>query len=410
CHVRLLVKVLRSGVHTFLEYRNALVSTDQARNIAGTFDKILTQILTSSATLVGDVDFMSQRNKLQLEKWNDKPLLHVKRTIHELIRETAQKYPAREAICAWDGSLSYADLMEASYRLASFLIEERVGPEVVVPLCFDKSKWYPVAMLAVLFAGGAFLPLDPSNPRQRIEHLVKFTNARIVLCSRNHNGLLAGVADKVLAVDAPSVESLDCSTQYPGSRAESQNAAYIIPTSGTTGQPKLTLIEHGNFCTGARGHVPAMLMDVSDPVRVLQFAAHSFDASLVEILTPLMIGGTVCIPDEQARLNDVMRVINVTQVNWTSLTPTFVRFLEPSMVPTLATIVLMGEAMSRSDMETWSQINLVNGYGPSETSVAAVACKKTGNDDPKNIGYPISSRAWVVSPEDYNRRKYREMS
>jgi hypothetical protein len=75
-----------------------------------------------------------------------------------------------------------------------------------------------------------------------------------------------------------------------------------------------------------------------------------------------MIGGTVCIPDEYTRLNDIVKAMNDMRVNWTQQTPTFVRFLEPSMVPTLSSIVLMGEAMSQGNLDTWSQIDLVNGH------------------------------------------------
>ena len=74
-----------------------------------------------------------------------------------------------------------------------------------------------------------------------------------------------------------------------------------------------------------------------------------------------MFGGTVCIPDENERLNDISKVINDMQITWAALTPTFVRFLAPSMVPTMATIILMGEAMSQANLETWSKINLING-------------------------------------------------
>ena len=121
------------------------------------------------------------------------------------------------------------------------------------------------------------------------------------------------------------------------------------------------MLEHGNYCTNMKGHVPGLSMDTTAPVRVLQFAAHTFDASILECLTPLMIGGTVCIPDEQTRLDDIAKAINEMNVTWASLTPTFVRFLEPSMIPTLATVILVGEAMSQGNLDTWSQINLVNG-------------------------------------------------
>jgi non-ribosomal peptide synthetase component F len=173
--------------------------------------------------------------------------------------------------------------------------------------------------------------------------------------------MLDNIAEHVIPVDLELIESLPPPGQRPNSGVTHENAAYIIPTSGTTGQPKLTLIQHGNFCTGAAGHVPALQMDITKPLRVLQFAAHSFDASIIEILTPLMIGGTVCIPDEQTRLNDITKVITEMQATWAQLTPTFVRFLEPAMVPSLATIILMGEAMSQSNLDTWSKIRLING-------------------------------------------------
>ena len=86
-------------------------------------------------------------------------------------------------------------------------------------------------------------------------------------------------------------------------------------------------------------------MDVPKPLRCLQFAAHSFDASIIENLTPLIMGGTVCIPDEATRLNDIAKAMNDMHVTYAQLTPTFVRFLEPSMVPDLVTIVLMGESV-----------------------------------------------------------------
>lgn len=203
--------------------------------------------------------------------------------------------------------------------------------------------------------------MDPEAPKERLHHLVGVTKASTVLCSPQYSHKFNEVVDNSIPLDKAFLDSLRPPPQYPENRAESHNAVYIIPTSGTTGQPKLTQLEHGNFCSGAKAHYVGLGMDVCKPLRVLQFAAHSFDASITEILTPLMVGGTICIPDEQTRLNDVTKAMNNMQVTYAQLTPTFVRFLEPSMVPSLATIVLMGEAMSKSNVETWSKINLVNG-------------------------------------------------
>jgi hypothetical protein len=101
-----------------------------------------------------EADFFSQRNRLQVESWNSGPLDHVQRTIHDVIAETALRAPIEEAVCSWDGSLSYQRLYEHASRVAQHLIGLGVGAEVVVPLCFDKEKWNVVAVLAVLLAGG----------------------------------------------------------------------------------------------------------------------------------------------------------------------------------------------------------------------------------------------------------------
>lgn len=204
------------------------------------------------------------------------------------------------------------------------------------------------------------LPLDPTAPRERLEYLVSAVGAKVVLCSPRESRLVEGLAENVLAVDNTLFGSLPPFVERIESRVDSHNAAYVIPTSGTTGQPKLSLLEHGNYCTEASAHYVGLGMDTK-PLRALQFAAHSFDSSVLEIVSPLMFGGTICIPDENDRLNDISKVINDMHITWASLTPTFVRFLEPSMVPTLATIILMGEAMSQANLDTWSKINLING-------------------------------------------------
>lgn len=193
-----------------------------------------------------------------------------------------------------------------------------------------------------------------------MQQIIDTVGAEILLCSRSKFGMFEDMIKTIVQIDGEFIESLPPAERL-SARARSHNAAYIIPTSGTTGQPKLTLVDHVNYCTGATSHFHALGMDIPKSLRALQFAAHSFDASLTEILTPLMVGGTVCIPDEDTRLNDIAKAMNDMRVTYAQLTPTFVRFLDPSMVPTLVTIVLMGEAMSQANLDTWSKINLVNG-------------------------------------------------
>lgn len=206
------------------------------------------------------------------------------------------------------------------------------------------------------------LPLDPAYPEDRVRHLVHSTSANVIMCSRPQLARMAGFLHNVIPVDQGLLDSLAIVEERPESTVASHNSAYIIPTSGTTGQPKLSVMEHRNFCTATQGHMTALLLDSTKPLRAFQFAAHSFDASITEFLSPLIVGGTICIPDEHTRLNDLAKAICSTGATWAQLTPTLVRFLEPAMVPSLASLILMGEAMTEKNLEVWSTIRLVNGY------------------------------------------------
>jgi len=257
-------------------------------------------------------------------------------------------------------------------------------------------------MFAVLKAGGAFVPLDPSHPVERLAGLCGTLDATLILCSRRLVDTLSAVSDTILAVDDVSLDECVSDSLPTETAVSSHNAAYVIFTSGSTGKPKGTIIAHKSFCSSAKAHAPALRIDST--CRVLQFAAYTFDASLVETLTPLMVGGCVCIPSEEERLNDLAGAINSMAVNHAVLTPSFVGFLSPAAVPGLCRLVLAGEAMAHSHVTTWSHIELVNGYGPAESAVAAVVNSNVGpGTEPTDIGVPCGVRVWLVDREDHGR-------
>ena len=139
--------------------------------------------------------------------------------------------------------------------------------------------------------------------------------------------------------------------------------------------------------------------------RVLQFASFTFDASLLEILTTLTLGATVCVPSDEDRMNNIAKVINDMRITWTLLTPSFIQLLRPSEIPSLRTLVLGGEAMSQSHISIWAdKLQLVNAYGPTECAVVStVNTNMTLTADPTNMGHAVGSRAFVVDPQDYNK-------
>ncbi|KAL3261959.1 hypothetical protein ABHI18_003269 [Aspergillus niger] len=405
CRVRLHVKVLQKDVGIFFEWWNNDMSTEHMKSVADYFEQILSRVLSAEDTAARDLNHFSDRDWSRVCNFNSTiPQAH-DRCIHEVIHEQVLARPGSEAVCAWDGSLTYQDLDLLSSQVAYHLQAHGVGPETCVALCFNKSKWNVVAMLGVLKAGGAFVPLDPTHPTSRLQSLVHAVQAKVMLCSRDRIGELNGVAEMIIPLDQAIIDeiSLQAEEIYSLPDVQGHNAAYVIFTSGSTGEPKGTMLEHRAYVSGAAAHAgPHHMFSTS---RVLQFAAHTFDASLVEILTTLLQGGCVCIPSEEERLSDIVKVINEMNVNHAILTPSFVEFIDSSQVPGLETLILAGEAMSQGQLETWSSaLHLINAYGPTESSVAAVVnAKVTPSSDCRDIGLPVGVRCWVVDPSNHDQ-------
>ncbi|KAL4933021.1 uncharacterized protein BDV17DRAFT_287381 [Aspergillus undulatus] len=394
---------MRDNVRIFLEWRNGGMSMEHAKSIVTLFRNLLTKVLSPQDIPVRDLNLFTDTDMRRIDAWNGPPLQMHDRLIHDVIREQVLLRPHDEAICAWDGSLTYEEFDRRASRLAYYLQEQGVGPEILVPLCFDKSVFYFVAVLAVLKAGGAFVPLDPSHPSARLESLIERVNASLVLCSEQHLDRLLPLCETVIPLSQTTFDQIPAAPVdfISSDEVDCSNAAYVIFTSGSTGEPKGTFLEHRAYCSSALVHGPRLL--ISPESRVLQFAAHTFDASLAESISPFMHGACVCIPSEHDRLNDIVGAITRLRVNYASLTPSFIEFIQPSMIPEVKTLVLAGEAMNELQRDTWSTINLVNGFGPTEASVtAAINSNVTAKTDCRDIGQPMNARCWIVDPNDHN--------
>ena len=378
------------------------MSMEQSKSISATFDKILCQLVARPETLLIDLDWFSGYDSSKILSWNSNELSKVEGCIDEVIEKQVVLRPDSEAVCSWDGSLTYSQLSYLSSKLASYLVELGVGPETFVPICFDKSKFYIVTCIAILKAGGAFVPLDPQFPAARLQSLTQKVGGRVLLCSPQHTAMLESVADTVVPVDGEFISRLPSPPQDSRSLSSPSNKAYMIFTSGTTGEPKGAVIEHAALLSSARAHGPAMLMD-SD-TRALQFAASTFDVSITEIFTTLTLGGCVCVPSEDDRLNNIEKAINSLRVNWALLTPTFVKFINPADVPGFKTLVTGGEAMTQAIIRSWSHRNLVNCYGPAETAVVShVNPFMTEAKNPLCIGHQVGIHCWVVDRYNHDR-------
>ena len=406
------VEATDSSVEIHFSYWTDTLSHAQAKNVASTFEQVLKSLIQNEQVerTVGDLDFFSEHSCMQVCGWNRNLPPKVEKCVHELIEQQAFLRPlSTPAVCGWDANFTYTELEAIATRVARHLAGLGVGPETCVPLCFEKSAWAIVAQLGVLKAGGAFVPLDPSHPESRLKHLVGNVGAKLVLCSPKHKVKASKVAKMIFVVDKKTISQLsNLPATPPLSGARPFDPAYMIFTSGTTGLPKGTVVEHASVSTSALANSEALFMRSNS--RVLQFASYTFDASIMEILWTLLVGGCVCVPSDEDKMNDLPGVIRKMGVTWTCLTPSVASTLSPKTVSSLKVIASGGEAMPVGYIERWADtVAIVNAYGPTECSVVATTGIKSDergnkvNEDRASIGTAKGGRAWIIDSRNYNR-------
>jgi amino acid adenylation domain-containing protein/non-ribosomal peptide synthase protein (TIGR01720 family) len=386
-----------------LGYWTSCISEFQAQNVANTFAKVFRSLVEQGdELLVCQLDTVSERDSKQILSWNQAQPATIDECIHDAIARQVLAQPGASSVCAWDANFTYKELDTLSSQLAHHLVSLGVGPEVMVPLCFEKSAWAIVAMVAVMKSGGVFVPLDASHPVNRLSEIIHDIGAKILLSSAQHHDLCQVLVDAAFVV-GPATSKLPCLPGIPCTSVSGSNAAYVIFTSGTTGKPKGTVVEHAAYCTASAAHGKHLLM--SQSTRVLQFASYSFDASLLDIVTTLMYGGCVCVPDEHDRLNDLATYITANQVNWASLTPSFMMTIRPSSVPGIKTLLMGGEPLSKGILSIWAnRVKMFNAYGPSECSVISTISQLiTTKTEASNIGTAVGGVCWVVNSHDHNQ-------
>ncbi|TLS31578.1 hypothetical protein PpBr36_03900 [Pyricularia pennisetigena] len=390
------------------------------RRILYQFKHAVEQVMASAAegtmTVVADIDLFSPYDRDQVVAWNhpteftpvDLEGNLAGGLTHELFHRTATASEAREkmmAVNAWDVDFRYGDLDRITTKLAHHLQKALgVGPEVIVPLCFEKSGWAIVALLAVIKAGGAVVFLDPSYPMARLNEILNQVETNVILCSLAQVSLWRSSGLSVQVVDNVSIAALaDAGPELPVTGATLSSALYVIFTSGSTGVPKGCVVEHRAFLYSCQAQARALGIRPED--RVLQGCPYSFDVSVMEIMTTLLHGACVCVPNERAKNRSMVEVINDFHINWSFLTPSVVKFIEPADVPTLETLVLGGEAMTRQNVQIWAdKVRLINGYGPTECAIsAAVNSDITLETDPANIGRAVGGICWIVDAENHDR-------
>ncbi|MFI6044219.1 amino acid adenylation domain-containing protein [Nocardia sp. NPDC051321] len=309
--------------------------------------------------------------------------------VHTMVERWAEKTPDAPALWHEGSEIGYGELNMRANAIAAELIRRRIGAEHLVGISIPRAPEQLAAVLGVLKAGAAYLPLDPAYPAKRREYMVRDSGLRTVLTRRStlHAGQVG--AD---IIDIDGIET-HRELRDPGIAVRPDQLAYVIYTSGTTGQPKGVELTHGGLANVIRASLTDFALDRSS--RVLQFVSFSFDASVWEMFMGLGSGGTLCLapPDLATAEHSIDRTIRDSRVTLIYLPPALLSTIDPGTVPDIRTVITGGDRISAELRNRWAETaRFFVGYGPTEGTIVQTwqECAVRSPSVP-SIGLPIEN-------------------
>lgn len=322
----------------------------------------------------------------------------------------AQVARSPEAVAVSDGErrLTYHELNEKANQLAHYLQSLGVGPEVSVGLLIGRSLEMVVGTLGVLKAGGAYIPLDPQSPPERLSYMLDDAQVRVLLTQQKLLASLPPMAvAHVVSLETEAERLAGQGPENPGALIEPENAAYIIYTSGSTGRPKGVVVTHSglsNYLKWSIGSYP-----VAEGAATPLHTPLSFDLTVTSLFPPLISGGRVELVPELPGVEGLLKILSSPSTSsLIKLTPSHLQLLNRQVVAghivgRVSALVIGGEALTGEMLEIWQKefphTRLINEYGPTETVVGCAVYEVKGGRNivgPTPIGRPIANTKLYV--------------
>ena len=395
----------KDRVKGIINYNSKLFSGKTIRKLAALYHHILNSVTNDTDTRLMDLDLiLKEEKKLIMETFNKTESVYpAKQTIHRLFEEGLVRFGNNIAVESGGISLTYNSLNRKADQLAGILRARGVKPGHIIGLMTDRSVYMLIGIFGILKAGGAFLPLDPDYPSDRLKYMLDDSEVNLLL-TRKHMADISGFSKNTLFIDNEEIYTSDCSP--PENINTGRDLAYIIYTSGSTGKPKGVLIEHRNVINYAVWRIKTLNFTSADiTANIISF---SFDGFGANFYPNILSGGKLIIPGNKDYRNfDYIRqLIDREKVTNIGIVPSMYKSILENAVPgdfrCLRIVTLAGE---KADTETVRKSNfinpritLVNEYGPTESTIGATALIGMTPDNTSIIGRPVANtRIYILN-------------
>lgn len=368
------------------------------------WNALLRSALTDPGLPISLLQFMAPEEKQQiLYDWNRTAVDYPKNScVHELFEVQAERTPDNCALVFDKQEINYRELNRRANQLAHRLIELGVGPDVVVGICGGRSIEMIVGLLGILKAGGAYLSLDPEYPETQLTFMLRDCGVRFVVVSGESGAHLPDEGITLVQLDHQGTASAN--TSSPAVRVRPTDLAYVMYTSGSTGDPKGVEIEHRGIVRLLFG---TTYFDLDESKTMLQFAPFTFDASTLEIWGALLHGAKcVLFPGRVPSIREFGEMLARNSVTTAAITASWFNLImdeEPQILGGLRQLAVVGEPLSVSHIRrAWDQlpnVELINGYGPTEATT--FACCHTIRHCPSPSAASIPIGAPIANTECY---------
>jgi amino acid adenylation domain-containing protein/thioester reductase-like protein/non-ribosomal peptide synthase protein (TIGR01720 family) len=386
---------VEKDVYVDFDYRiGAFEKFVPIENVTSHFRYLLGEFVGNSEKRISEIEIIpeEEKNKILYDLNNTWAEYQRNKTIHELFEEQAVKTPDNMAVVFEDRQLSYGDLNSRANQLARVLRKKGVNPDSIVGIMADRCIEMVIGVLAVLKSGGAYLPIDPGYPSDRIKYMLEDSCTGILLTQKQ---LKDSCVHECESIDMEDTSIYEGDDDNPANVNSPNDLAYVIYTSGSTGKPKGVMIEHGGLANLTTFYRQTCQMSEQD--KMLQFASYSFDASVWEMFTSLLSGSTLYMVSRDTIDNFIEfgNYINNNGITITLLPPTYLTGIDPEKITGLRWLITGGSAITKNLVDKWKdKAGYMNAYGPTEATVIATTWKYDSREYGNGavpIGTPINN-------------------